>query len=232
MMPQSINKKKIYFYLLILLFLSSTFNFNIISKFNNLNLISHISIVGLSEKEKNLLQRNLEIFKNKNIFFVRKEEVLEILKKNSFLGSYNIAKVFPSKILVNVKKTEFVGITILDGVKFYIGKNGKLTEVSLVEREYNLPQVFGKFNVTKFLNLQEILNSNGFNLNEIKKYYYYKSNRWDIESNDDLILMLPSENLEIALKNYHTLLKTNKIIENNLIDLRLKNKIILSNEKK
>ncbi len=231
-MHQSINKKKIYFYLLILFLFSSTFNFNIIAKFQKLHLISDINIVGISEKEKNVLQKNLEILKNKNIFLIKKQETINILNKNSFLDSYNIEKVFPSKILVNVKKTEFVGITILDGVKFYIGKNGKLTEVSLVEREYNLPQVFGKFNVTKFLNLQEILNSNGFNLNEIKKYYYYKSNRWDIESNDDLILMLPSENLEIALKNYHTLLKTNKIIENNLIDLRLKNKIILSNEKK
>ena len=232
MMPQSINKKKIYFYLLILLFLSSTFNFNIISKFNNLNLISHISIVGLSEKEKNLLQTNLEIFKNKNIFFVRKEEVLEILKKNSFLGSYNIAKVFPSKILVNVKKTKFVGVTILDGKKFYIGKNGKLTEVSLVEKEYNLPQVFGNFEVNKFLNLQEILNINGLNLDKIKKYYYYKSNRWDIKNSDDVVLKLPSQNIENALKNYRSLIKTNKIIKNNLIDLRLKNKIILSNEKK
>tara|TARA_B100001250_G_scaffold327048_1_gene291179 strand:- start:37 stop:732 length:696 start_codon:yes stop_codon:yes gene_type:complete len=231
-MPQLINKKKIYFYLLILFFLSSTYNFNIISKFKNLNLISHINIEGLSEKEKNLLQRNLKIFKNKNIFFIKKEEVLKILKKNSFLDAYTIAKVFPSKILVNVKKTEFVGITILDGKKFYIGKNGKITETSLVEREYNLPQVFGSFKVHSFLELQEILNINGFNLGKIKKYYYYKSNRWDIENDDDVILMLPSQNIEYALKNYRSLLRTNKIIENHLIDLRMKNKIILTNEKK
>ena len=229
---QSISKKKIYFYLLILLFLSSTFNFNIISKFKNLKLISHINITGISEKEKNLLQRSLEILKKKNIFLIRKEEVLEILRKNSFLDSYSITKVFPSKILVNVRKTEFVGITILDGKKFYIGKNGKLTELSLVEREYNLPQVFGNFKVNKFLNLQEILNKNNINLINIKKYYYYKSNRWDIQNSDGIVLMLPSQNIENALKNYRILLKTNKIIKNNLIDLRLKNKIILSNEKK
>jgi len=232
MMPRSINKKKIYFYLLILLFLSSTFNFNIILKFKNLNLISHIKILGLSEKEKNLLKRNLEILKNKNIFLIKQDEVLEILKKNSFLDSYNIAKVFPSKILVDVKKTEFVGITILDGKKFYIGKNGKLTEAFLVEKEYNLPQVFGSFQVSKFLKLQEILNLNNFNLTKIKKYYYYKSDRWDIENNNDVVLMLPSQDIEKALKIYKSLLKKNKIIENHLIDLRIKNKIILTNEKK
>ena len=231
-MPRSISKKRIYFYLFILLFLSSTFNFNIISEFKKLNLISHINIVGLSEKENNILQKKLEIYINKNIFLISREEVLEILKNNSFLESYKIIKVFPSKILVNVKKTQFVGITILDGKKFYIGKNGKLTEVSLVEKEYNLPQVFGIFHVNEFLNLQEILNKNGFNINKIKKYYYYKSNRWDIEDNDNVVLKLPSQDIENSLKIYRSLLKANKIIQGQLIDLRIKNKIILTDEKK
>ena len=232
MMLQSISRKRIYFYLLILLLLSSTFNFNIISKFKKLNLISHINILGLNEKEKNILEKNLEIFINKNIFLISKEEVSNRIKINSFLDNYNIIKVFPSKLLVNVKKTEFVGKTILDEEKFYIGKNGKFTKTLLVEKEYNLPQVFGSFEVNEFLKLQEILNSNGFNLSKIKKYYYYKSNRWDIENNDDIILMLPSHNIEGSLINYRFFLKTNKIIPGQLIDLRMNNKIILTNEKK
>ena len=231
-MPHTKSRKKIYFYLFILIFLSSAFNLNIISKFKKLNLISHINIIGLSEKENRILQKNLKIFINKNIFLVSREEVIEILKNNSFLDSYNIVKVFPSKILVNVQKTEFVGITIVDGKKFYIGKNGKLTQVSLVEKEYNLPGVFGTFEVAEFLKLQEILNSNGFNLSKIKKYYHYKSNRWDIENNNNVILMLPSQDIEKALSNYRYLLRTNKAIEKNLIDLRINNKIILTDAKR
>lgn len=231
-MLQSISKKRIYFYLLILLLLSSTFNFNIISKFKKLNLINHINIIGLNEKEKNILEKHLEIFINKNIFLISREEVGKKIKINSFLDNYNIVKVFPSKLLVNVKKTEFVGKTILDGEKFYIGKNGKLTKIFLVEKEYNLPQVFGSFEVNEFLKLQEILNTNGFNLSKIKKYYYYKSNRWDIKNNNDIVLMLPSRNIEKSLKNYRSLLKANKIISGQLIDLRMKNKIILSNARR
>ena len=231
-MLQSINKKKIYFYLLILLLLSSTFNFNIISKFKKLNLINDINIAGIGEKEKNILQKNLSIFLNKNIFLINREEFLKILKANSFLESYSIVKIFPSKILVNVKKTKFVGIAILDGEKFYIGKNGKLTEASSVEKEYNLPQVFGNFKVHEFLDLQEILNSNGFNIQKIKNYYYFKSNRWDIKNNDDVILKLPSKNIQYALRNYQSLLSSSKSIDSKLIDLRIKNKIILTDEKK
>ena len=231
-MLQSISKKKIYFYLLILLLFSSTFNFNIISNFNKLNLIKHINIVGLDEKEKNILEKNLNILINKNIFLINKDEVEKLLENNSFIDNYKIVKVFPSNLLVNVKKTKFVGKTILDGERFYIGKNGKLTKISLVEKESNLPQVFGSFQVYEFLKLQEMLIKNGFNLDKIKKYYYYKSKRWDIENNDNVLLRLPSENLENSLKNYRTLMKTNKIIKSNLIDLRIKNKIIFTYEKK
>ena len=231
-MHQSISKKRIYFYLLILLFLSSTFNFNIISKFKNLNLISNINIVGLSEKEKNILEKNLEIFLNKNIFLISREEVKKIINKNTFLDNYNVAKILPSKLLISINKTEFIGNTILDGKNFYIGKNGKLTEMFLVEKEYNLPQVFGNFQVNEFLKLQNILNVNGFNLDKINKYYYYKSNRWDIENNDNIILKLPSNDIEKSLKSYRYLLEKKYIEPGQLIDLRVKNKIILTNEKK
>ena len=68
-MLQSISKKRIYFYLFILLILSSTFNFDLISNFKNLNLVNNINIVGLSKKETYILEKNLEFFKKK-IFYL------------------------------------------------------------------------------------------------------------------------------------------------------------------
>ena len=230
-MLQSISKKKIYFYLLILLLLSSTFNFNVILKLKKLNLVNIIDIVGLNKKEITILEKNLEIFKKRNIFFINKDEIDQRLNKNSFLESYTIIKIFPSKLLIKVKKTEFVGITFFEGEKYYIGKNGKLTNISLVEKQLDLPQVFGNFKVNELLKLHIILNSNGFNLNKIKKYYFYKSNRWDIKYDDNTIIMLPSYNLEKSLKNYILFIKTNKIMPGQIIDLRMNNKIIVSNAK-
>ena len=146
-MHQLISKKRIYFYLLILLLLSSTFNFNIISKFKKLNLINTINIVGLNNKETAILEKNLEIFKKRNIFFINKKEINQRLNENTFLENYTIIKILPSKLLVRVKKTEFIGSTIFEGEKYYIGKNGKLTNISLVEKQFNLPQIFGNFKV-------------------------------------------------------------------------------------
>ena len=58
------------------------------------------------------------------------------------MDSYTIIKILPSKLLVKVNKTEFIGTTLFNGEKFYIGKNGKLTKVSFVEKEFNLTKVF------------------------------------------------------------------------------------------
>ena len=228
-MLQSISKKRIYFYLLILLVLSSTFNFNIISKFKKLNLINSINIVGLSNKETEIIEKNLEIFKKRNIFFINKREIDRRLNENSFLDNYTIIKILPSKLLVRVKKTEFIGSTIFEGEKYYIGKNGKLTNISLVENQFDLPQVFGNFQVNELLKLHKILNLHNIDIKEIQKYYYFKSNRWDIEYDDNTVIMLPSYDLEKSLKNYIFFIKTKKIIPGQIIDLRMKNKIIVSN---
>ena len=231
-MLQSISKKRIYFYLLILLVLSSTFNFNIISKLKKLNLINNINIVGLNNKETAILEKNLEIFKKRNIFFINKKEIDQRLNENSFLDNYTIIKILPSKLLVRVKKTEFVGSTIFEGEKYYIGKNGKLTNISLVENQFNLPQVFGNFQVNELLKLHKILNLHNIDIKKIQKYYYFKSNRWDIEYDNNTIVMLPSFNLEKSLKNYKSFIKSEKIRPGQIIDLRMKNKIIVSNAEK
>ena len=231
-MLQSISKKRIYFYLLILLVLSSTFNFNIISKLKKLNLINNINIVGLNNKETAILEKNLEIFKKRNIFFINKKEIDQRLTKNSFLENYTIIKILPSKLLVRVKKTEFVGSTIFEGEKYYIGKNGKLTNISLVENQFDLPQVFGNFQVNELLKLHKILNLHNIDIKKIQKYYYFKSNRWDIKFDNNTIVMLPSFNLEKSLKNYKSFIKSEKIRPSQIIDLRVKNKIIVSNAEK
>ena len=83
-MRQSINRKRIYFYLLIFLFISTTFNYTSISKLNDLSLIKEIDIRGLNDKEENNIRDKLKIFKNNNIFFIKKKEIENILSIFNF----------------------------------------------------------------------------------------------------------------------------------------------------
>ena len=142
------------------------------------------------------------------------------------------------EMIGNEKDQEFLrhaglkGSRIFEGEKYYIGKNGKLTKISLVENQFDLPQVFGNFQVNELLKLHKILNLHNIDIKKIQKYYYFKSNRWDIEYGNNTIVMLPSFNLEKSLKNYKSFIKSEKIRPGQIIDLRVKNKIIVSNAEK
>ena len=232
MMHQSINKHKIYFYLLILLFSSTIFNFNTVSKFNDLNLIKSIDIEGLNPKEEFYLRDKLNIFKDSNIFSIKKENIEETLKIFNFLDYFSIKKIFPSKLIISTKKTNFLASSIVDGKEYYIGENGKLTLSSEVTDEKNLPLVFGKFSVEEFLNLQKIISKENIDLNKIKKYFYYQSLRWDIEDENGLVLKLPYGNVENSLKIYKKLIDNNIITSIKIIDFRIKNNLILTHDKK
>ena len=232
MMHQSINRKKIYFYLLILLFLSTSFNFNLLKGFREISIINKININGLDKHEEKLVKEKLEIILNVNSFFLNKKIILKNLNQFNFLDSVTVQKILPSEINVNLIKTTFTGRTIIDGEKYYIGKNGKLTNVKQVNNKDNLPLVFGKFEAKDFLKLQNILKKKKINLDKINKYFYYRNKRWDIQNKDGLTVMLPSKNLNESIDIYKKLIESRDLNRIKIVDLRIPKQIILTSEKK
>ena len=232
MMHQSINRKKIYFYLLILLFLSTSFNFKLLKGFREISIINKININGLDKHEEKLVKEKLEIILNANSFFLNKKIILKNLNQFNFLDSVTVQKILPSEINVNLIKTTFTGRTIIDGEKYYIGKNGKLTNVKQVNNKDNLPLVFGKFEAKDFLKLQNILKKKKINLDKINKYFYYRNKRWDIQNKDGLTVMLPSKNLNESIDIYKKLIESRNLNTIKIVDLRIPKQIILTSEKK
>ena len=232
MMLQLINRKKIYFYLIILIFLSTSFNFNLVKSFREIGFIKKINVSGLNYNETILIEDKLKIILNKNNFFLKKDFILERLNQFNFLDSITVQKVLPSEINVNLIKTTFTGSSIIDGEKYYIGKNGKLTIAKEVNNEENLPLVFGKFKAEEFLKLQNILEKQKINLNQISKYFYYRNKRWDLQNKDGPLVMLPSKNFNESLKIYKKLIDSKDFNSIKIVDLRIPNQIILTSEKK
>jgi len=230
MMHQSINKKKIYFYLLIFLFVSTSFNFNLLKKIKEIGLINSINVKGLSLDEEIIIKEELKIILNSNIFFLNKDLILEKLNQFNFLENIEVQKILPSKININLTKTNFLGSTIIDGEKFYIGSNGKFTISNQVKNEKNLPLVFGKFQINEFLDLQSILNKQEIDVNKINKYYYYRNKRWDLQNENGLILMLPSKDVKASLEIYKKLIDSESLNSIIIVDLRIPNQIILTHE--
>ena len=230
-MHQSINKKKIYFYLFIFLFLSTIFNFNLSKKLEEIILINKINIEGISQKEKKLVKKEVNNFINYNIFFINKDQFLQKLSKFNFFDNVKVQKILPSKINIFFEKTNFLGLSIINGKKFYIGNNGKFTLAEKVEIEKNLPMIYGKFQINDFLNLQNILKSEKIDIKQITEYYYYNNKRWDLKKNG-LIIKLPPKNIKTSLNIYKKLADKNRLNQTKIIDLRISNQIIITDEAK
>ena len=76
----------------------------------------------------------------------------------------------------------------------------------------NLPYVIGdQENFKKFYNN---LNEVNFPHDLIKKYVFFETNRWDLETYNNKIIKLPSKNYKKSLKNFMSL--KNQIILKNI----------------
>ena len=94
--------------------------------------------------------------------------------------------------------------------------------------EKKLPSIFGKFDIKEFFYLKSALHQNNIDIDSIKKYYFHKNKRWDLYFKNNLIIKLPNQNIDDAIKLFNKFQKEKKIKKNSIIDLRLLNRIIIT----
>ena len=228
-MHLSINKKKIYLYLFILIFLSTTLNINYSKRIRDIFKLKKIDIYGLNYEEQQNIKDNLNMLKDQNILSITKVQIINILKKYNEIENYKIQKVLPSKLNIEIKKTKYIGKTIKDGKVYLIGENEKFISLENLNENLNLPFVFGDFPIKKFVSLQDNLKKINFNLNKIHKYFYFKSGRWDLKLEKNITLKLPNKKQFETLQKFSFLERENKVKPESIIDLRIAKKIIITN---
>ena len=223
------KKKYILFLILLLLFLSSINSQLFVKKkefFYNLKFIEVKGVNNLINKE---IEKELNFLKNTNIFFIDKEILKDQINKYDFIENFNVIKLYPSKIILELQKTEFLAQTIRDNKTFIIGSNNKFININKFTNYKELPVVFGKFTTEKFLVFKKIINESDLNYKDIKEIFFYPSGRIDIKNKDNILIKFPIENIEKSLNILSKIIK-NKNLNNKVIDLRISNQIILSNE--
>ena len=216
--------KKIIIYLFVFILLTTLFNNNL-SKTNFL-FIDNFEITGLNDFEKKKIIQNLDILKNKNLFFLNKDEIIEKLNSYKSIEKFFISKIYPSKLKIDIQKTNYLAITQKNDSYFYIGSNGNL--IKTIEKKKNLPFVYGDINVEEFLKLKKMIDNSKFNFDKIKSLYYFKSRRWDLKTNDDITIKLPLENQKKSIEIILKLLNDNNLKDIKVIDLRQDNQVILN----
>ena len=223
--------KKLFFLLLflILFFLSSINSQLFVKKKESFYNLETIEVTGL-EKSINLeIEKNLNFLKNTNIFFIDKKIVKEQIEKYNFIENYNVIKLYPSKIVLELQQTNFLAKTIQNSKTFFIGSNSKFIDTKKFNNYGDLPIAFGKFTAENFISFKKILNQSDYNYNNIKEIFFYPSGRIDIKNKNNVLIKFPIQNLEKALGMASKILNSKKF-NNNIIDLRVSNQLILSNE--
>ena len=214
--------KKFFFYLLILFLLASINNKNFLKlKFFKLN---DFSVFGLSDQENFDIRSKFEFLKNKNIFLIRSNEVKQILDSNYLIETYQVLKVYPSRINVKIQKTEFLAYTKRDSKNFFIGSNKKLIQSDFVNSK--LPFIFGKPTVENFFDIKKIIDQSSFNFSDIKNLYFFSSQRWDIEFKDGITIKLPEQDSLRTLDYCFEMINSEKFDDIKIFDLRVNGQII------
>ena len=222
-MHQRKSKKLLVYFFLLIIF--SSISNNSINSYK-LNKIEKINISGLHESDNQKLLNEIKNLSLGNIFFINENEIIKLINANSLIERYEVFKKYPSTINIKIEKTKLYAKINNNGKTFLIGSNGKLT--SSKSGNSDLPYIFGKPNIDEFLKFKKIIDESKFSFKEIKKLYFFSSNRWDLHFKNDILLMLPNELTYEKLNNLFEFLENYKGENLNIVDARIENQIILN----
>ena len=197
-------------------------------KLNNYEIfkIRNIEISGLTNLENSELKKKIKNLNLNNIFLLNKYELSQIIETNNLVQNYEVIKIYPSSINIKIIKTKLLAKLNKDGKILYIGSNGKLSEYNF--SKLRLPFIFGNPNNNDFLNLKKKIAESKFSYEEFENFYFFPSGRWDLQLKNDILIKLPENKINDSLDYAFDFMKNNNIYDFNIIDLRIKNQIILN----
>ena len=197
---------------------------------NNLKFekIKNINIFGLDENDQKIILHNLNNLDLKNIFFINKIKLQNIIESNSLVEKYNVIKKYPHSIDINIKKTNFIARINKNGKFFLVGNNGKLS----INNNLNiqLPYIFGNPGINEVVELKKIIDQSNIDYSQIGSLYYFKSNRWDLKFTNNILIKLPEKIDKETLDKISFFLKNKEFKNKKIVDARIKNQIIILNE--
>ena len=219
--------KKNKFFLLIFFFLIfTTYNSNEQKKnFSIFFPIKKIKIENTSILDSVELKNKFEFLRNASLFFLKKDQIIEVTNKYDFISSIQIKKKYPNTIIISVFEEKPIATEIIEKKRYYLTEKGKKINFIEIKAFKNLPVIFGDHkNFSSFFNE---LKKNNFKINNIKAFYYFDAGRWDIVLHNGKTIKLPQTNYESILMEIKSTLNNSSFSKYTVFDYRIKNQLIL-----
>ena len=217
--------KKRIFVSIILLFVLTTYTLNKDFKFTERLKVKKIIIENISILNEKEIKESISKIYDKNIFFLKNQTIKKNLTRIDMIESFKIKKIYPDTVKIEI--FEKIPIAILHDKKkkyFYTNKDEIINFVYINEYK-DLPIVIGdKESFQIFIrNLKKI----DFPINSIRSFYYYKIKRWDIITNKNQTIKLPTKNYNKSLKNFMNIIKNESFSKYKVFDYRINEQLIL-----
>ena len=215
-MLQKIDKKNyIFFYLIILIILSSIHNSNF--KYNNFFTIKKIEVVGLNKTDNSFLKNKLAGLVGSNIFVINKNS-FELINSVNLIKNYNVKKIYPNKVKVYLESAVAISVIKNSNELVILGNNGKIIDLKTLPE--NVPKVTGTSDIKKVFQTIEIFNKSDLDIKNIKKINFFPSKRIDIELENKKKIRFPI-NFTIDDLNFgFRVINDEKFNQSRIIDLR------------
>ena len=207
--------------LLILLTTINTQQIFVISKFNLKTIEIKNNLLLKNEEIKNLLIP----FYNKNLLFLDNNKIKKALMQNSFIESFNIKKIYPSTLIIQIFEKKPIAVLFNKKNKYYLSERIDLIEFKNLPNYQALPYILGNKDDFKIFynNLKKI----NFPIDIIEKYTFYETNRWDLKTKNNQVIKLPSKGYTKSLENFLNLKSKKDFEKYQLFDYRISNQLIL-----
>ena len=122
-----------------------------------------------------------------------------------------IYEKFSLKINNYGQKNKVFSHNIYKWKKFYIGDNEKFTLTNEIEKKKS-SNSFAKFSIKEFFEFTGYFIKRKIDLNNVEKYFYHMSRRWDLQKkNDQWFNNVAIEKISDSLKLYNKLKNENKL---------------------
>ena len=218
------KSKKVLIYLILFVIIGTLNNKNL--KNINFAKVNEIQVTGLDEKNHFEIIKNLDSVNISNIFLLRKTQIKDVINSNNLVEKYSVFKLYPSALIIKIDKTKFLAQIKKNDDNFILGSNGKF--IKSIDFRDDIPFIFGDFNNNNFFELKKAIDESNFNYKQIKNLFFFKSGRWDIETNNGLLIKLPENDIKESLQFINNFLTEKNDKEIYKIDLRQKNQIIIN----
>ena len=197
---------KIILLLTILIFLT-TYSPNKVTFFNKNNnfffKIQNIEITNNNKINKTDIINKLNHIYNKNILFISNNDISEPLKTVNYLEKIEVKKKYPDTIVIKIYETKPVGILFKNNTKYIIDT------------------------VSNLIIFNDNLVNNKFPRKQVKNYYYFQVDRWDVKLTNNQIIKFPGKKRKKAIQQSVKLLNHEDFENYKVIDLRIHGKIVV-----